>query len=50
MLDERPRIFITGKLIFSLERVLHKDYDSKGSAEKKMPLVVSLKGFDAEAN
>jgi hypothetical protein len=33
-LDERPSIFIKYKLIFSSE-VLHKDYDSKGSFEKK---------------
>jgi hypothetical protein len=31
--------------------MLHKDYDSKGSAEeKKMSLVVNLKGLDAKTN
>jgi hypothetical protein len=31
------------------ERALHKDYDRKGSFEKKS-LVVSLKGLDAKTN
>jgi hypothetical protein len=30
-----PSIFIRGKLIFSSERMLHKDYDRKGSVAKK---------------
>jgi hypothetical protein len=34
-LYKRPSIFIREKLIFSSERMLHKDYDSKGSVEKK---------------
>jgi hypothetical protein len=38
-----PRIFITDKPIFLSERMLHKDYDCKGSVENS--LVVSLKGL-----
>jgi hypothetical protein len=34
ILDERPGIFIRDKYIFSSERMLHKDYDGKGSVEK----------------
>jgi hypothetical protein len=34
--------------IFSSERILHKDYDHKGSAEKKT-LVMTLSGLDAKA-
>jgi hypothetical protein len=41
-------MFKRGKPIFSSEMVLHKDYDRKGSVEKKMSLVVSLKGLDAK--
>jgi hypothetical protein len=48
-LDERLNILIRGKSISSSERVLHKDYDRKGSL-KKMALVVSLKGFDAKTD
>jgi hypothetical protein len=51
MLDERPSIFIRDKHIFSSERMLHKDYDHKGSVEKeKKSLVVTLKGFFAKTN
>jgi hypothetical protein len=35
-LDERPSIFIRDKSILSSERMLHKDYDSKGSVEKEI--------------
>jgi hypothetical protein len=35
-LDDRPSIFVGGNPIFSSERVLHKDYDRKGSVEKKV--------------
>jgi hypothetical protein len=35
--------------MFSLERVLYKDYDRKGLAEKNS-LVVDLKGLDAKTN
>jgi hypothetical protein len=35
-LDERPSIFIRDKPILSSERMLHKDYDRKGSVEKKI--------------
>jgi hypothetical protein len=43
-LDKRPSIFIRDKLIFSSERMLYKDYDRKGSVDKKS-LVVSLEGL-----
>jgi hypothetical protein len=33
-LDEKPSIFIRDKPIFSSERMLHKDYDRKGSVKK----------------
>jgi hypothetical protein len=42
-------IFIRDKPIFSPEKMLHKDYDRKGSVEKRY-LVVSLEGLDAKAN
>jgi hypothetical protein len=35
-LDERPSIFVKDKPIFSSERMLCKDYDGKGSVEKKI--------------
>jgi hypothetical protein len=38
MLDERPSMFIKDKPVFSSERMLHKDYDHKGSVEKKKRL------------
>jgi hypothetical protein len=47
--DERPSIFIRDKLIFSSDRMLHKDYNCKGLVEKKS-LVVSLKGLDPKTN
>jgi hypothetical protein len=47
--DERPSIFVRDKPIFSLERLLHKDYYRRSSAEKKC-LVVGLKGLDAKTN
>jgi hypothetical protein len=34
--EERPSIFISDKTSFSSERMLHKDYDSKGSTENKI--------------
>jgi hypothetical protein len=33
-LDKRPTTIIKDKLIFSSERMLHKDYESKSSVEK----------------
>jgi hypothetical protein len=39
-----PSIFIRDKPFFSSERVLHKDYYLRSSAEKKS-LVVGLKGL-----
>jgi hypothetical protein len=33
-LDERPSMFIREKSNFSSERMLHKDYDRKGSVER----------------
>jgi hypothetical protein len=47
-LDERPRIFIRGKPIFSSERMLHKDYYCRSSVEKS--LVMGLEGLDAKTN
>jgi hypothetical protein len=44
-----PSIFIRDKLVFSSEKLLHKDYYRKGSPEKKS-LVVGLKGPDAQMN
>jgi hypothetical protein len=35
-LDERSSIFIRDKPVFTSERMLHKDYDSKGSVEKEI--------------
>jgi hypothetical protein len=41
-------MFVRDKPILSSERVLHKDYDCKGSvAKKKQRLVVSLKRLGA---
>jgi hypothetical protein len=45
--DERPSIFIRDKPIFSPERMLHKNYYRKSSAEEKS-LVVGLKRLDAK--
>jgi hypothetical protein len=44
-----PRIFMRDKPIFSSERMLHKDYYRRSSAEKKI-LVVGLKGLDAKTD
>jgi hypothetical protein len=43
---------MTDKPVFSLERMLHKDYDHKGSVakEKDKTLVVSLKRLGTETN
>jgi hypothetical protein len=43
-------MFIKDKPIFSSERMLHKEYDLKGSVEKKKSLGMSLKGLDAKMN
>jgi hypothetical protein len=49
--DKRPSIFIRDKHVFSSERMLHKDYERKGSvAKKKKSLAVNLKGLDAKTN
>jgi hypothetical protein len=48
-LDDRPNIFIRNNPFFSSERMLHKDYDPKGTVGKKS-LVVSLKGLGAKRN
>jgi hypothetical protein len=45
-LDERPSMSITDKLIYSSERMFHKDCDLKGSVKKS--LVVNLKGLCAK--
>jgi hypothetical protein len=34
-LTKRPNIFIREKPILSSQKMLHKEYDSKGSAKKK---------------
>jgi hypothetical protein len=43
-LDKTPSMFIQDKAILSSERVLHKDYDRKGSVGKKS-LGVGLMGL-----
>jgi hypothetical protein len=48
-LDKRQGIFIREKPILSSERILHKDYDRKGSV-KKIFLVMNLKGLGAKTN
>jgi hypothetical protein len=48
-LHERPGIFIRDKLIFSSERMLHKDYYHRSSVGKKN-MVVDLKGLEAKTN
>jgi hypothetical protein len=48
-LDKRLSIFIRDKPILSSERMLHKDYDRKGSAANiRVSLVVILKGLAAK--
>jgi hypothetical protein len=47
--DGRPNIFIRDKSIFSSERILHKDYNFKGSVAKKNRAVI-LKGLVAKTN
>jgi hypothetical protein len=44
---KRPSIFIRDKSIFSSERMLHKDNDRKGSAQKNI-LVMRLKRLGAK--
>jgi hypothetical protein len=46
----RSSIFIRDKPIFSSERMLHKDYDYKGSSEKKKSPIMSLKELGAKTN
>jgi hypothetical protein len=43
-------IFIKDKSILSSEKMLHKDYDYKGSVGKRKSLVVSLTGLGAKTN
>jgi hypothetical protein len=45
----KASIFMKDNLIFSSERMLHKDYYRKGSLEKKS-LVVGLKELGAKTN
>jgi hypothetical protein len=45
----KAKIFIRDKPIFSLERILYKDYDCKGPVGIKI-LVASLEGLGAETN
>jgi hypothetical protein len=42
-------MLIRDKHIFSSERMLHKDYERKGSVAKKK-MVVNLKGLGAKTN
>jgi hypothetical protein len=46
----RPSTFIRDKPILSSERMLHKDYNRKGSVAKKKSLVVILKGLGARTD
>jgi hypothetical protein len=43
-------IFIRDKPTLSSERMLHKDYDSKGSVAKIKTLAMSLKRLGAKVN
>jgi hypothetical protein len=45
----RRNVYIRDKHILCSERILYKDYDRKGSVEKKS-VVVSLKGLGAKTN
>jgi hypothetical protein len=45
-----PSIFIRDTPIFSSERMLHKDYDRKGSVAKEKTLAMSLKSPGAKTN
>jgi hypothetical protein len=47
--EKRPSIFIKEIPILSSERMLHKDYESKGSVVKKS-LVMILKGLVTKTN
>jgi hypothetical protein len=47
---QRPSIFIRDKPILSSERMLHKDYDCKGSVAKEKTLIMSLKRLGAKTN
>jgi hypothetical protein len=46
---ERPSIFIRDKLIFSSERMLHKDYYRKSSVAEKIA-GPEAQGVDAKTN
>jgi hypothetical protein len=48
--DKRPSIFTRVKHTFSSERMLHKDYDRKGSVAKKKLWSWGLKGIVAKTN
>jgi hypothetical protein len=43
-------MFMRDKPNFSSEKMLHQDYDHKGSVEKIKSLVVSLEELDAKTN
>jgi hypothetical protein len=43
-------LFIRDKTMLSSERILHKDFDRKGSIVKKKFQIVGLKGLDAKTN
>jgi hypothetical protein len=46
---KKAKPIYNNKPIFSSERALHKDYNSKGSDAKKNPVVI-LKGLGAKTN
>jgi hypothetical protein len=46
--SDESAMYIRDKPIFSSEKMLHEDYDRKGSVEKK--LIVSLEMLDAMTN
>jgi hypothetical protein len=46
----RPAAIVNDRPILSLERMLHKDYNHKGSVKKKEVLVVGLKGLGEKTN
>jgi hypothetical protein len=45
-----PASVVNNRPILSSERMLHKEYDHKGSVETKKSLVMRLKGLGAKKN
>jgi hypothetical protein len=48
--SQRPSILIRDTPIFSSERMLHRDYDSKGSVAKEKTLVVIFERLGFKTN